>query len=145
MFRVWRSIAEEVPSHPDRLAHMILAAVTAYALGFKTYVDIACAALMSLFPDLDIRHEHRALLHNIFMCISIPVLFSFATGLPMQPLLIGTLSHIALDMINPSGVALFYPLSRRRLGFKTPIRSGWPSLFFVLALITFLWIAGILK
>lgn len=78
----------------------------------------------STLPDLDLRVKHRMLLHNIFsliiLAITVYVLSSLSfitapyTSYLILAFTIAYMSHLFLDMFTKAGVALLYPLNRRR-------------------------------
>ncbi len=80
------------------------------------------ATFAAALPDLDLRMRHRMLLHNLFIPIPLAVLtysviatYSVFIGLTVSTaFLVGYLSHVFLDTLTVQGVALFYPLTRRR-------------------------------
>ena len=120
---------------PDKVAHIIFAVSLTWLLGYRTTADLITAALFAPVPDLDLFFEHRKLLHNIFFVIGFPLfLFLFAPQIPFPADLIALSSHVALDMLSFSGVAIFYPLSNRRFGLKL-ISSGYPTLAVVLLIV----------
>ncbi len=99
-------------------------------------ISLVLVSALSVFPDFDLKFEHRKTLHNIFAAGVISYTFSFA--FPMLPLslsLASYFSHICLDMLSPAGVAIFYPLSSKRYRIFGKIRSGIQTLTFVI----FLW------
>lgn len=87
----------------------------------------------SIFPDIDessskifkklkpfsylaILFGHRNILHTIYFPLLIFLaLFIFDLKLLSLAVLIGYLSHLFLDLITKKGIALFYPLSKRRI------------------------------
>jgi membrane-bound metal-dependent hydrolase YbcI (DUF457 family) len=83
---------------------------------------------------------HRELLHNIFSAALFPLALSRA-GIPLPAALIALLSHIALDVLTPSGVALLFPLSRRRFGFGV-VRAGFQTLALAFPLAAALFLAA---
>ncbi len=123
---------------------------------------LCCCAggLGGLLPDLDhknstIAHKawasgnmvahlttHRGFLHTPVFAVGLllvlqPVLQEiFHQSIPPEPLLallFGMLSHLLLDMLNPAGIPLFYPLSRKRfhlLRLRSHGKSNWVFGFF---------------
>jgi membrane-bound metal-dependent hydrolase YbcI (DUF457 family) len=129
----------ELPSNPDRLAHALFAGFLAYSLGMG-YAGIATAVVFALIPDLDLWLGHRVVLHNIFAAIGIPILFSWLVPqIPLRAALLGYSSHLFLDVLSPTGVALFFPLPD--IGWKMVsvpvvnlfVRSGVRTLVLVVA------------
>jgi membrane-bound metal-dependent hydrolase YbcI (DUF457 family) len=119
--------------NPDRLAHMLFSLMLCYIAGCRNPVDFLLAVAFATFPDLDLHLWHRELLHNIFVVLGIPLLFYLA-GLPYLPVLIALGSHIILDIMSPSGVSVFFPLSKRRISLGL-FRSGEQTLLFVLLIL----------
>lgn len=78
----------------------------------------------SLAPDYDLRRGHRVLGHNVFALILFTAAAYAATlllGAPPGLALVaavgaaaGYASHLLLDALTVRGVALLYPLTRRR-------------------------------
>jgi membrane-bound metal-dependent hydrolase YbcI (DUF457 family) len=131
----------ELPSNPDRLAHALFAGFLAYSLGMD-YWGIATAVAFALIPDLDLWLGHRVVLHNIFAAIAIPILFSWLVPqIPLRAALLGYSSHLFLDMLSPTGIALFFPLPD--IGWKMVsipvvnllVRSGVRTLLLVVAFV----------
>jgi len=121
-------------SHPDRVAHALFAFTVGYLLGFD-YWGLAVAIAFALFPDLDLAFYHREALHNIFMAFIVPAIFNlFIPGI-FRYACIGYLSHIALDMLSPSGVGILWPFKRNRLYLLGVVKSGVPTL--ILSVIIF--------
>lgn len=118
----------------ERRAHLLAAAATALAaaklLGFNT-VEAAAAMWVSVVaagvPDLDLRRGHRVLLHNLCFAAASGAVIGLLLFSPYSPVPAplaaallagweaGLLSHLLLDALTVSGVALFYPCSRRRI------------------------------
>lgn len=108
-------------------------------------IIISGLILGSLFPDIDHKNsylsrkirplsyitskifKHREFTHSIAGVFSISYILYLILGKTnMEPIYlgifnnaftIGMISHIILDMMTVSGVALFYPLNRRRISF----------------------------
>lgn len=90
--------------------------------------QVALIAIGSMLPDLDhagstfgkkikpiSRHiEHRGITHSLIFLI-ITILISPYLGL-------GVLTHMALDLLNPNGIKLLYPLKYK---FKVPFISTY--------------------
>jgi len=114
----------------ERRSHLLfaaaLAALTAGVLGARDLLPLftAMSLLGALIPDFDLGFRHRMLLHNVFIGAALAGLPLLAgVFLPVFPasmlwgLPLGFASHIFLDMATFQGVALFYPLSRRRFRY----------------------------
>ena len=80
-------------------------------------------ALGGWLPDLDLRHGHRTLMHNILAMAVFSTaiyllarwVFSPTTAYYLAAgLALGYFSHIFLDSFTVAGVSLFYPLTRKR-------------------------------
>ena len=125
----------------DRLAHAVFSFSLAWLAGLRSPVELA-AALLAPLPDLDTWILHRELLHNLLFALGFPLALSRA-GIPLPPALIALLSHIALDILTPSGVALFFPFTRRRFGFGV-VRAGFQTLALALPLALALFLIGAL-
>ncbi len=116
-------------------------------------IILGCASIGSLLPDIDIGNSK---LGRLILPISIPLNLIFghrgfihspvlylalsAIGLTFLPdkklyilaALIGVISHLILDMLNPEGIPLLYPISKKHYSFAG-IKTGsiWESLCFV--------------
>ena len=81
-------------------------------------------ALGGYIPDLDLRRQHRVLLHNVLSAIVFALTATLAVGVFSNnwslavcaglAYLAGHISHIVADMFTERGVALLYPWSTRR-------------------------------
>ena len=90
--------------------------------------------LGALLPDIDHQHapiskityplsaivqryaKHRTWTHTLLFAVSVPILFNFA-GLNEWfniGLFVGILSHLVLDLFNPTGVPLFMPITKKK-------------------------------
>lgn len=106
--------------------HVLLLVVILKVLGFGTIL-IFIGIIAALLPDIDVTrsllgrllfpvskrinkyYAHRSITHSLLvlsLVSSIGLLFGTEVVLS---LLIGYASHLLLDMLNPSGVPLFYP------------------------------------
>jgi membrane-bound metal-dependent hydrolase YbcI (DUF457 family) len=110
----------------DRLARVIFSASLAQLLGLGTE-GIAVAALLAPLPDLDVFLLHRELLHNLFFAVGFPLALARAAPIPLPAALTALISHLLLDSLTPSGVALLFPFTRRRWGLGV-VRSGFQTL-----------------
>jgi len=123
-----------------RRTHVLFGSAVAATAAATMRLDTLCyAALLagslwgSVAPDADLRRRHRMLLHNVWP----PLLLSLgALLLPRGLELLGVLArlfllgaalgwagHILLDSLTAAGVALLYPMSRRRVRLAW-LRSG---------------------
>lgn len=89
---------------------------------------IGLALLGSLLPDIDHPRsklgskikiigwlfEHRGFWHGLFPVV-ILFLFIPLQKVYMTPLIIGYVSHIVIDALNPKGVMLLHPLTKIKL------------------------------
>ena len=115
------------PAHVS--AGLASAAATAWLLGgCPAGLQAVAAALWgvagSLAPDYDLRRGHRVLGHNLVALAAFTVLAYAAMLLLGAPTRLavaaalaastGYASHLLLDALTVRGVALLYPLSRRR-------------------------------
>jgi membrane-bound metal-dependent hydrolase YbcI (DUF457 family) len=125
----------------DRLAHVIFSISLVWLAGLRSPVELAAAALLAPLPDLDTWVLHRELLHNLFFAFGFPLALSYAIPLPLPAVLVALLSHLLLDVLTPSGVALLFPLSRRRFGFGV-VRAGFQTLTLALPLAFALFLAA---
>jgi membrane-bound metal-dependent hydrolase YbcI (DUF457 family) len=124
----------------DRLAHAVFSFSLAWLAGLRSPVELAAAALLAPLPDLDTWILHRELLHNLFFAFGFPLALSYAVPIPLPAVLVALISHLLLDSLTPSGVALLFPLSRRRFGFGV-VRAGFQALALVLSLAAALFLA----
>jgi membrane-bound metal-dependent hydrolase YbcI (DUF457 family) len=127
----------------DRLAHAFFSFSLAWLVGLRSPVELAAAALLAPLPDLDTWVLHRELLHNLFFAFGFPLALSYAVPIPLPAVLVALLSHLLLDVLTPSGAALFFPFSRRRWGFGV-VRVGLQTLALVLPLAALFLAASIL-
>ncbi len=117
------------------LTHKMLGlAVAYYILRPATFTQAivygGLALLGSMIPDLDGLYKHRITLHNIFSCLitsaTVYVTLSIIIRCKLLPINIDVagsstayslayLSHLLADIPTGNGVALLYPVSRRRL------------------------------
>ena len=124
-------------------------------------VLLAAAAAGALLPDIDHHNSkvsrsskagrvassvacalttHRGVIHTpvfILLCGAVlGALSFFADGLPggalIAGLLVGMLSHLVLDSLNPSGIMWLWPVSRKRIRFAK-IRTSSPFEWLVTA------------
>jgi membrane-bound metal-dependent hydrolase YbcI (DUF457 family) len=125
----------------DRLAHVLFSLSLVWLLGFRSPVELAAAVLLAPLPDLDTWVLHRELLHNIFFAVGFPLALSRAVPIPLPAALVTLFSHLLLDSLTPSGVALFFPFTRRRWGFGV-VRAGFQTLALILPLAFALFLAA---
>jgi membrane-bound metal-dependent hydrolase YbcI (DUF457 family) len=127
----------------DRLAHVLFSVSLAWFVGLRSPAELAAAALLAPLPDLDTRILHRELLHNIFFALGFPLALARAAPIPLPAALIALLSHLLLDSLTPSGVALLFPFTRRRWGLGV-VRAGFQTLALALPLAFALFLIGAL-
>lgn len=98
---------------------------------FSQAVFIACAGAGALLPDIDSIHSklgrvimpvsatiqlifgHRGIFHTLLLPVLLLGILNFFLpiySLYYIPLLIGYVSHLALDLLTPEGVPLLWPL-----------------------------------
>lgn len=130
------------------IAHQILAVgLSLYLLKSNTIVGFLAltflALMSSIIPDFDLKLKHRVLLHSLpaailatitvyIIGIVMNITFNVVTIKPIYHTMsfaIGYTSHIAMDMLTHSGIALLYPMSRKRYGilrvsYDNPIYNG---------------------
>lgn len=108
-------------------------AATSLNLDYSFLYLIGGAALGALMPDIDHPQSflgnkvtvlseliyttvgHRSLTHSLVFAFVLAItlgLFSVSLGIGAA---VGILSHIALDMLTPAGVALLYPFRKKRI------------------------------
>ena len=98
-----------------------------------TVTAVLTAAISSLLPDIDtasskigcriaplawilrILFGHRHFFHSLFCWVVVSGAAWLLLGRPIIALSIflGSISHLLLDMLNPSGVQLFWPLPKK--------------------------------
>lgn len=156
----------------DFMISFIMLIMTLYIGSLLPDIDHPNSHIGKFFPGITsfFRHNniiHRELTHSLyatllillfFLCINLLLKVFFLSLYSSMYLyifagqfgiLIGYLSHILLDMINPSGVCLLYPLKKRyRLCFfniinlNSPEESNLKSFFhFFTLLLTLLYLA----
>ncbi len=100
-------------------------AVTIIAL-FATFlpdIDNRKSTIGKFFPLIGITSTHRGFFHTPLATLCFWLLVRSLTGPVIgSAFLAGYLSHIALDSLSKKGIALFFPLSKKRL--RGPIRVG---------------------
>lgn len=107
----------------------------------------------SVFPDIDessskifkklkpfsylaVLFGHRNILHTIyFPLVIVLVLFIFNLKLLSLAVLIGYLLHLLLDLITKKGIALFYPLSKKRIRGFIKVGSLIENLIFIILIV----------
>jgi len=107
----------------------------------------------SIFPDIDGSSSkvfkklrpfsyiaallgHRKVFHTIYFPIALfLVLFVFDLKLVSMGVLVGYLLHLFLDLITKKGLALFYPLSRKRVRGFVKVGSLIENIVFFIVLV----------
>jgi len=85
--------------------------------------------------------KHRGLVHSLFIPLVIfVVLWFFGYNLIGLVVLVGYSSHLFLDMLNVSGIRLFYPLDFKIKGFVKTGSILENILFFIILILIFLFI-----
>lgn len=121
---------------------------TSYVFNFDTtLVNLglwygACG-LGGLLPDIDHQHapiskilfpiswairkkwSHRTMTHSLIFLFLIPLLLLVFTRnlYIIMGIFTGILSHLIMDMLNPTGVPLFYPINKRKFRVAK-VRTG---------------------
>ena len=118
------------------LAHQILGLAVAYYVLrpgdlVQAFMYGGLALLGSIVPDLDGLRGHRKTLHNVIACILTGIAIYVAllvtdtyelTPISLYPLgstlsyILAYASHLLADIPTGSGVAILYPLSKRKIG-----------------------------
>lgn len=102
--------------------------------------EIFVSAFGSVLPDIDIAtsfankilksrktgtFHHRGILHTLFVPIVIYIVYWLVfRNNGILPFIAGYISHLLLDMFNPSGVPLFFPLFKRRIKMPVVVETG---------------------
>jgi inner membrane protein len=130
--------------------HIVAGAVTGSIIAKSLNLPIedtvllaSASAIGSLIPDIDKKNStiakpfffisypirktfgHRTLTHSLFPYLIAFLLINYldiAYSIYWNGVILGALSHIFLDMLNPTGVALFYPVKKKISFLK--IRTG---------------------
>lgn len=82
-------------------------------LTIRFFIITVISSLLIDFAEKAIYEEHKRQLHNIFTiipCILAYLFFDITVG---AALIAGTMSHILLDTLTPTGCPLFWPVYRR--------------------------------
>jgi inner membrane protein len=116
----------------NRTTHLIFAFLLFSLLFNKVEINIGLAGIIAfgtLFPDFDLRPRkwHRKSLHNVWiLMLSCGVIYYFLSPLYVSFFAVGFVSHIIMDMLNPTGVWLGWPISRKsfRISRKFTIPTG---------------------
>lgn len=118
----------------------------------ETIMITTASAIGGLIPDIDKRQStigkrlffisipvskifgHRTFTHSLLPYMLILYLLNIfkeaiSYHFVWQGLIIGALSHIALDMLNPHGVSLFYPYKKKISILKIKTGSSLESIF----------------
>ncbi|AFH42786.1 metal-dependent hydrolase [Fervidicoccus fontis] len=100
--------------------------------GQISQISILFIVIFSIFPDLDLKNNHRKLFHNIFALLLIPAIavvlsynylidYQLTSESEILIYLSAVISyglHLILDMLTKMGVYLFWPLSNKSIGLK---------------------------
>ncbi|WP_070000690.1 metal-dependent hydrolase [Cellulosilyticum sp. I15G10I2] len=99
----------------------------------QVVIFYGCCTLGSILPDIDHPEAfiskfipllpyalynsvgHRTLTHGILFTAIIFLLVAFINIVAGVGIALGILSHIALDMLSPYGVAFLYPFNKERI------------------------------
>lgn len=86
-------------------------------------IDNRRSTIGKFFPIIGITTRHRGFFHTPLATLLFWLIVRFFAGPSMgSAFLAGYLSHIALDSLSKQGIALFFPLTKRRL--RGPIKVG---------------------
>lgn len=133
--------------------HVLGATAASLALGYTAPECLILAAFGGLLPDIDhpksaLGHKnpfagflrHRGFCHSLafagILYFAGSTLFSHS-ALTVQALIIGVLSHIALDMMNKTGVQLLWPLKGMVKFPILKIKTGTANEYIVRAILLF--------
>jgi inner membrane protein len=123
---------------------------------------LAAATLGSLLPDIDHPNSwagrklklvsvplsllvgHRGVTHSLLAVVAgLALLGTMGVGFVAAPLVVGYLSHLAADMVTPSGVPLLWP-NRRRFALPLCTTGGVVEILLVAGLAALTgWATGI--
>lgn len=100
--------------------------ITAILLGLYYYTNMNVFIVLSLLTGLLVVGKHRSFFHSLFILIPQCIVLHFMNvHIDYQALaMFAYIMHLVLDMFNPSGVMLFYPLSKRVYRFPITINSS---------------------
>lgn len=93
------------------------------------------------FRPLQFFTKHRGMVHSLIFGLIISLLIAWLSRWAGFAFFVGFASHLFLDSLTKSGVAIFWPLSKKRFGFG--IKSGgiFEEILFVLILLADFWLA----
>ncbi len=110
-----------------RKTHAFFAAATAFFVGL-TPSQIIASSFFGIVSDMDhtLGLRHRGFTHSILFALLSFVISSALFPNLALPVLIGVITHIFADMLNPEGVELFYPSKKnyRIAKFRFNSKSG---------------------
>ena len=108
----------------------------------------------ALFPDIDSPtsfigkrfkiigwlFKHRGIFHSLFMAVLLSALIYFYNKTYAIVFFLGYITHLVTDMLNYSGIALFYPISSFKIkGFMKANGIG-EKIIFVICLVLGFWL-----
>ncbi len=111
---------------------------------FKSKEAILLSGIGSVLPDIDVYSrsiatkitfangknrylKHRGIMHSLSLPLLIGIIYFVLFGNTLiLPFISGYISHLFLDMFNPSGVPLFSPFYKKKIKFPTTIKTGSP-------------------
>ena len=116
----------------NRTTHLIFAFLLFSVLFNKVEINLGLAGIIAfgaIFPDFDLRPRkfHRKLLHNVWvLLLACGIIYHFLSPIYLSFFAVGFVSHIIMDMVNPTGVWLGWPISRKayRLSKRFTITTG---------------------
>jgi inner membrane protein len=117
---------------------------------------LVCILLATAFVDIDMKKsragnrwylrpfqfftKHRGIIHSIFFGLLISLLIAWINQWAGFGFFVGYISHLFLDALTKSGVAIFWPVWKKK--FSLCIKSGGiiEEIIFVLILLADFWI-----
>ena len=127
----------------NRTTHLIFAFLLFSALFNKAAINLGLAGIIAfgaIFPDFDLRPKklHRKLLHNVWvLMLACAVIYYFLSPIYLTFFAVGFISHLIMDMVNPTGVWLGWPISNKayRLSRRFSITTGSPGEYLLMGLL----------
>ncbi len=109
---------------------------------FKSKEAILLSGVGSVLPDIDVYSgsiatkitfasgknrylKHRGIMHSLTVPLLIAVIyFALFGNMLILPFVSGYISHLFLDMFNPSGIPLFSPFYGKKIKFPYTVKTG---------------------
>ncbi len=120
----------------------------------KALIITGITAAAAMLPDIDIKESrisqksaaagrvistafsHRGFWHTPFCWLMISGIFlKFAPEYIAMSILIGSFSHLLLDMLNPAGIPVMFPFSFRKTHFANLMTGGITEIGVMLLLV----------